>query len=219
MKYKHYKAIAIAAAWWLTYSSSAFANTSAFLSPVDKSYHNHTINWFDFKNQEQPPYAALAFNVLALLGIYYWFGKHPIKNALRKYREDIAKEIEESQRMKREAEARAHEYEVKLAKLEEELSSLRQSLLQSGKDERRHTLEKAHAKAAQIQKEGMVQLAQELEQIKVELIRQTIEQTVQYTATLLQKEIQHTDQERLADNYTKKLATHLSRRGALISLT
>ena len=84
-----------------------------------------SINWFDFSNKEQPPYAALMINFGLLAFGYYYFGKKPLGHALKNQRDSIARQIDEAQRMKHEAEERAKQYQAKLGDLEAELATTR----------------------------------------------------------------------------------------------
>ena len=82
------------------------------------------INWTDFGG-ETPPFIAMLINFGILAAGYYFLGKKPIAAALQTRRDTIAKEIEEAQRMKHEAEARAKTYQSKLENLEDELRATR----------------------------------------------------------------------------------------------
>src|SRR6185437_3383342 len=91
--------------------------------------HEHglkDINWFDITNTKQPPYIAMLFNFGLLIWIYVRFGKKPIQEGLQGRRDEIAKEIEEAQRMKKEAKSRAKKYQALLAGLTEELEATKQ---------------------------------------------------------------------------------------------
>jgi F-type H+-transporting ATPase subunit b len=168
------------------------------------------INWFDFSNKAQPPYAAMLINFGLLLAIYYFFGKKPIGDALQNRRATVAKEIEEAQRMKREAEARAERYQTKLSHLEEELAATRQALLDAGKGERDRIIKEAEEKAARMQRDAMFRIEQELKQVRQEILQETIDVTVAAAEELLRRRVTPADQERLAEDYLAEITAKAS---------
>ncbi|MGH7330421.1 MAG: ATP synthase F0 subunit B, partial [Polyangiaceae bacterium] len=85
------------------------------------------INWIDFGNKAQVPYAVYVLNFGILVFLYWRLGKKPIKDALKDRRASIAKEIEEAQKMKKEAKQRAKKYQAKLEGLDQELEGAKQA--------------------------------------------------------------------------------------------
>ena len=172
-----------------------------------------SINWFDFSNKEQPPYAALLINFGLLAYGYYRFGKKPIADALQKNRDSIAKEIEDAQRMKREAEGRAKQYQSKLQHLETELAETKLALQEAGKAEHDRIVKDAEEKAARMQKDAAFMLEQESKQLRLDLQRETVLAALGAAEELLQKRVTGADQERLAEEFLASLE-HRSHFGA-----
>ncbi|MFO0677127.1 MAG: hypothetical protein U0169_11365 [Polyangiaceae bacterium] len=164
------------------------------------------INWLDFSDKHQVPFAALVINVVLLLGMYWYLGKGPVAAALKKRREDIAKDIEEAKRIKAEAEARAKLYQSKLDKLEQELAEARQALVEAGKGERERIIREAEEKAVRIQKDAEFMIEQELKQMRLDLLRETVESAVSAAEDLLKKRVTQSDQERLAEDFLGELS-------------
>jgi F-type H+-transporting ATPase subunit b len=164
-----------------------------------------SINWFDFSNKEQPPYAALFLNFGILAYGYYRFGKQPVADALKKHKASIAKEIEEAQRMKHEAEARAKQYQGKLQHLETELAEARLALEEAGKSERERIVKDAEEKAARMQKDAAFMLEQESKQLRIDLQRETVLAALGAAEELLKKRVTGADQERLAEEFLASL--------------
>ena len=133
-----------------------------------------SINWFNFSNKEQPPYAAFLINFGLLAFGYYRFGKQPVADALQKNRDSIAKEIEDAQRMKHEAEGRAKQYQSKLQHLETELAETKLALQEAGKAEHDRIVKEAEEKAARMQKDATFMLEQESKQLRLDLQRETV---------------------------------------------
>lgn len=171
--------------------------------------HGHgpaPINWSDFGNKEQPPYAALAFNFVILLGLYVYFGRGPVAAALKKRRQELAREIEEAQRMRAEAEERAKLYQAKLARLEDELKEARQALLDAGRGEKERILKDAEERAARMQRDAEALVEAEFKQMRLDLTREAVETALSAAEEMLKLRITPSDQERLAEDYLADLA-------------
>jgi F-type H+-transporting ATPase subunit b len=164
------------------------------------------INWTDFSNKEQPPWVFMFVNLLVLLGIYYKYGKGPISEGLKNRRATVAREIEEAQRMQKEAEARAAKYQEKLSHLEAELKETRDSLRAAGEVERDRLIREAEEKASRMERDAKFLVEQELKQLRSELTRDAVETAVLAAEELLRKRITASDQERLAEDYLSQLA-------------
>jgi F-type H+-transporting ATPase subunit b len=165
------------------------------------------INWLEgpFLGNAQPPFIAILVNFAVLLGVYYYFGRKPIAEALRLRRVTVAKEIEDARRMQREAEARAKTYQAKLASLEEELATARAALVEAGKGERERIVKEAEERAARMARDAEHLLEQEIKQIRQDLWRETVEHASRAAEELLKKRVTAADQERIAEDYLADL--------------
>jgi F-type H+-transporting ATPase subunit b len=132
-------------------------------------------------------------------------GRKPIAEGLKNRRAAVAKEIEEAQRMRAEAEERAKVYQAKLDKLEEELATARAALVEAGKGEKERIIREAEEKAARLQKDAEFLVEQEMKQLRHDLLRETVEMAVSTAEELLKKRITPADQERLAEDYLADL--------------
>ena len=154
---------------------------------------------------ETPPFIAMLINFGILAAGYYFLGRKPVAAGLKARRDTISKEIEEAQRMKREAEERAKTYQSKLEKLEEELQVARESLLRAGEAESERIVREAETKADRMRKDAEFLVEQELKQLRGELWRDTVEAAVAAAEELLKKRVTPADQERLAEDYLADL--------------
>ena len=171
--------------------------------------HGHgplAINWLDFGNKKQAPFASQLINFAALLGIFYFFGKKPITEGLKARRAAVAKEIEEAQRMRREAEERAKTYQAKLERLEEELATTKAALVEAGKGERDRIIKEAEEKAERMARDAKALLEQEAKQMQQDLVRETVELAMRAAEDMLKQKITPADHERLAEEYLAGLA-------------
>jgi F-type H+-transporting ATPase subunit b len=162
------------------------------------------INWTQF-GTETPPFIAMLVNFGILVAGYYLLGRKPIAAGLQSRRDRIAKEIEEAQKMRREAEARAKLYQGKLEKLEDEVRLAREGLVKAGEAERDRIVSDAEAKGERMRKDAQFLVEQELKQIRIDLQRETVETAIAAAEELLKKRVTMADQERLAEDYLSDL--------------
>jgi F-type H+-transporting ATPase subunit b len=173
--------------------------------------HEHgvrPVNWLDFGNKKQPPFFAQVLNFALLLGIFFYFGKKPVMAGLKARRDSVAKEIEEAERMKKEADERARTYQAKLARLEEELATAKAALVEAGKAERDRIIKEAEEKAERMARDAKELLEQESKQMREDLVKETVDIAMRAAEEMLKQKITPADHERLADEY---LATLIKR--------
>ncbi len=167
-------------------------------------------NWVDLHKVDRngtpiPPYIAMLVNFGILIAGYYLLGRKPIAAALQSRRDNIAKEIEEAQRMRQEAEERAKVYQAKLGSLEQEVKAAREALVHAGEAERDRLVTEAEAKAERMRKDAEFLVEQELKQIRQDLWKDTVEAAVSAAEDLLKKRVTPADQERIAEDYLADL--------------
>lgn len=163
------------------------------------------MNMSDFSDKTRPPFVAMILNFALLVGIYYAFGRKPIAAGLQARRDNVAKEIEEANRIKKEAEDRAKMYQAKLARLEDELVTARQALVEAGQGERERIVREAEEKAARMRRDADMRIEQEMKQMRQDIWREAVEQAVGAAEELLKKRVTQADQERLAEQYLTEL--------------
>jgi F0F1-type ATP synthase membrane subunit b/b' len=167
-------------------------------------------NWAEFHKVDRdgapiPPYVAMLVNFGILMAGYYLLAKKPIAAALQSRRDNIGKEIEEAQRMRKEAEERAKVYQAKLGSLEQEVKAAREALVLAGEAERERLVTEAEAKAERMRKDAEFLVEQELKQIRQDLWKDTVEAAVAAAEDLLKKRVTPADQERIAEDYLADL--------------
>lgn len=164
-----------------------------------------SINWTDFSNTKQVPYVVYFGNFALLIGLYVYFGKKPIAEGLKSRRDSIAKEIEEAQKMKKEAKQRAKKYQAKLEGLDDELASAKQGLIEAGEADKARIVREAEEKAARMNRDAAALLEQETRQIHEDLVNETVEAAVREAEELLKKRVMPEDHERLAEDFLASL--------------
>lgn len=166
--------------------------------------HPAPFNWGQFGG-ETPPYIAMLVNFGILVAGYYLLGRKPIAAGLQSRRDRIAKDIEEAQKMRHEAEERAKLYQGKLEALESEVRIAREALVRAGEAERDRIVLEAEAKGERMKKDAQFLVEQELKQIRIDLQRETVEAAIAAAEELLKKRVTMADQERLAEDYLSDL--------------
>ena len=163
------------------------------------------INWFEF-GTETPPFIAMVVNFSILVAGFYFYGRKPVAAALQTRRDAIAKEIEEAEKMRREAEARAKTYQAKLESLETEVQTAREALVRAGEAERDRIVSEADAKAERAHKDALFLVEQELKQVRQDLWRDTLDAAVVAAEEILRRGVTQADQERMAEDYLADVA-------------
>jgi F-type H+-transporting ATPase subunit b len=162
------------------------------------------INWIEFGGKT-PPFAAMIINFAILAAAYYLVGKKGVTDGLQERRDHIAKDIEEAQRMRHEAEERAKVYQEKLARLEDEMRLAQTSLISAGEAEQERIVREAEAKAERMRKDAEFLVEQELKQLRGDLLREAVETAVRAAEDLLKARVTPADHERLAEDYLADL--------------
>jgi F-type H+-transporting ATPase subunit b len=201
-------AMALITAWslwaWAQPTPAGHREADAHQAEASGSEEPAAVNWFAF-GKESPPFIAMLINFGILAGGYYLLGKKPVAAALQNRRDAIAKEIEEAQAMRREAEVRAKTYQAKLERLDEEMRSAREALLRAGEAERDRIVAEAKANAERMHKDAQFVIEQEMKQIRHDLWRETLDSAVGAAEELLKNRVTPADQERLAEDYLADL--------------
>jgi len=173
------------------------------------------INWFDFHKPGSTPYVANLINFAILLWIFWRFGKEPIARALSNRRETVKREIDEAQRIKKEAQARAKKYQKQLEHLDEEQAGAKKALIDAGAADKQRIVQEAEEKAARMERDAKALLESEIAQIKQDLTRETVGMAVAAAEELLRARITASDHERLAEDFLRDLATRNSKSKAI----
>ena len=190
-----------------------------------KHEHDHTIgmpehfNFADldrYKKQKEEvaagtreaattPYLYVLINALVLFAIYYYAGKKPIGDGLKARRDLVAKELDEAAKIKAEAKAKLDEYTERLEKLDQELDRMKQELVLAGEKDRDRMVKEAEEKAERMRKDAQFLLDQELKQLRVDLLKYTVDAASGAAEKVLASKLSAADHDRLADEYLAQL--------------
>jgi len=174
------------------------------------------VNWTDFSDKEQPPYLAALINFAVLAFIYVYFGKAPLAAALKTRRQEVKQQIDEAQKIMREAEARSKQYTAKLEDLGMELETTKTALAASGAGERARIVREAEEKAARMEKDAAFLVEQERKQMHADLSREAVQASLRAAEELLRTKLTLADQERVAEEFLATLVPAKASQGGAV---
>lgn len=167
------------------------------------------INWADFGNKKQPPFAALVLNFAGLAVIYYFAGRKPVATALVERKASIAKDIESAQGMLQDAKDRAKRYQGKLEDVEADAEQAKAALVTAGEGEKAAIAKGTVEKVERMKRDAEFLVSQEVKQIEKDLLRETVEAAIKDAEALVAKGITQADQERLAEEFLGSLQSQI----------
>jgi F-type H+-transporting ATPase subunit b len=161
-----------------------------------------------------PPYLAAVLNFVVFAVVIVRFGAKPVAEALTKRKQTIMKDIDEAQKMREASEKRLREYEARLAKIEEELERVRTEFREQGERERERIVREANERRERMKKEAEFLLAQELKQMRLDLLRETVDEAIRGAGDMLAKKLTSADQDRFAESFLTQLPARTGSIGA-----
>jgi len=144
-------------------------------------------------------------NFAVLVGLLVYFVRKPIRNALQNRRAEIEKALADASAARDAAEARAKQYQEKLAKAAAEIESIYAAIRREGEVERDKILTSAREMAAKIEIEADAKAASAVARARAELRAEAARLAVQLAEELLAKNVTAADQKRLVDEYMQKV--------------
>ncbi|MCB9629343.1 MAG: ATP synthase F0 subunit B [Sandaracinaceae bacterium] len=146
------------------------------------------------------------FNFLILFGIFVWVIKTKVNPSLAAKREAMQEAMAEAARLKAEAEAKQHEFQSRLDRLDDELDAIRADMVKAGEVERDRIVAEAEKKAARLRKDAEFVIAQRFKQLREDLTKEAVESAMVAAESVLREKATAADQTRLADGYLTRLA-------------
>jgi len=144
-------------------------------------------------------------NFIGLVIILVYFGAKPLANGLKGRQTAIKDQFNELEAQKAEAAAKYQEYENKLARIEEEVTSIIENAVAQGENEKNRIIEEANRAAADLKRQAEMAVQHELAEAKLRLRAEVAEQAVTMAAELIGKNLNDNDQVTLIGNYLDKV--------------
>lgn len=144
-------------------------------------------------------------NFAVMAGLLAYFVSKPIRNGLQNRRAEIEKTLADAASARDAAEAKAREYQEKLAKASAEIESIYAAIRREGELERDKILASARDMAAKIEQEADAKAASAVARARTELRAEAARLAVELAEELLAKSVTAADQKRLIDEYMQKV--------------
>ena len=145
------------------------------------------------------------FNFAVTFGLLAYFVTKPIRKGLAGRKEGIEKSLAEAKAAQEKAEAKFAEYDDKLTKASAEIDDIYAAIKREGELERERILANAREMALKIEEEAKKSAALEIAKARVELQREASDMALKLAEELLKKNFNGNDQNRLVDEYMKKV--------------
>ena len=145
------------------------------------------------------------FNFAVTFGLLAYFVTKPIRKGLSGRKEGIEKSLAEAKAAQEKAEAKFAEYDDKLTKASAEIDDIYAAIKREGELERERILANAREMALKIEEEAKKSAALEVAKARIELQREASDMALKVAEELLKKNFNSNDQNRLVDEYMKKV--------------
>ncbi len=144
-------------------------------------------------------------NFAIFAAVIYFAAAKPIRNFLNGRIAGIRRQLDDAERGRAEAEKMAVDCLAKLARLEEEIGEIEQTLIHEGEMEKRRIIEAADAAAEKIAAQAAFSAEQELKKAVIAIKKEAAEGALMLAEELLRAEVKKDDQKKLVAEYLEGL--------------
>lgn len=160
--------------------------------------------WFRPKGMPVP-FAAFVFDTLLLYGLLYAVAKKPVREGLRKRKDNILRGMDEAAKMRREAEGQLKFYEEKLAKIDDDIEHIRREMRVAAESESSRILVEAKERRIRMERDAHHLVEQELKAVRETLSAEVIAGAMRSAEQRLREQISDADQMRLGEEYLAEI--------------
>ena len=146
---------------------------------------------------------ALNFAVLAI-GCFF-IAKKPVAQFFSSRTKGIEEELTDLEQKKADAEKKLAEYEARFRNLEQESEKIVEDYIKQGEDAKSRILAEAEAQAGKLEDMAKRNIEQEFKAAKAHLKQEVVGRAMEQAQALIKKSITTQDQNRLVDEYLKKV--------------
>ena len=143
------------------------------------------------------------FSVLAIA--LFLIVRKPVAQALSGRIKGIKEQLEELEEKKKAAETELAKYQEKLAKLEGEADQIVEEYIRQGKEAKVKILVEAENAAFKLEEQARKNIDHEFAKVKAKLKEDVLTKALASAEEMIQKKIKAKDQDRLIDDYLKKV--------------
>ena len=145
------------------------------------------------------------FNFFVLVGLLIYFVGKPLQAYLAKRHNTVKTQLEETEKVLKDAQELRAQYQARLDKLDGEIEVFKKQTIEEAQAEKKKIIEEAHAFAERIREQARLTAEQEnkdmARRIKEEISRLTMEKAQQ----LITEKITQSDHDKLVEEFIVKL--------------
>ncbi len=142
--------------------------------------------------------------VLLALGCFF-IAKKPVAQFFSSRTKGIEEELTDLEQKKADAEKKLAEYEARFRNLEQESEKIVEDYIKQGEEAKKRILEEAEAQAEKLEDMAKRNIEQEFKAAKTVLKQEVVDRAMEQAQALIKKSITTQDQNRLVDEYLKKV--------------
>jgi len=143
------------------------------------------------------------FAILAAIG--FFLGKKPVAEFFSSRKKGIENEINELEQKKADAQKKLLEYQTKFKNLDQESKQIVEDYIQQGEEAKKRIIAEAEAQAEKLEEMAKRSIEQEFKTAKARLQKEIAAKAMEKAAEVIKASITADDQERLVDQYLKKV--------------
>ena len=144
-------------------------------------------------------------NFAVLVAVLVFLLRKPLAQALSSRIKGIKEQLEDLEASKAEAEKKLAEYNEKLAQLEKEAEKIVEGYIQQGNEAKARILKEAESAAEKLKVQARRNIEHEFEQAKLKLQKEIFETSLAKAEEIIKSKISGEDQDRIVDEYLKKV--------------
>jgi len=142
--------------------------------------------------------------VLLALGCFF-IARKPVAQFFSSRTKGIEEELTDLEQKKADAERKLAEYETRFRNLEQESEKIVEDYIKQGEAAKQRILEEAEAQAEKLEDMAKRNIEQEFKAAKTVLKQEVVDRAMEQAQALIKKSITTQDQNRLVDEYLKKV--------------
>jgi len=148
-------------------------------------------------------YKVLNFALLVI--VLFFVAKKPVKEFFQSRQKGIEEELTDLEQKKRDAEKELADYESRLKNLKEESDRILEDYARQGEEAKKRIIAEAEEQAEKLEELAKRNIEQEFKTAKAALKKEIVEKAVEEAEKLVKDSIAEEDQDKLVDEYLKKV--------------
>lgn len=145
-------------------------------------------------------------NFAVFVGIVIYYAVPAAEEFFQDKRADLAEDLEEAERLRREAEARLEEYKAKLEALEGKREELMDEYREQGEREKERIIEEAERQVEKMRADAEQTIDQEVRKAIARLEEEAVDLAVEMAETMAREQLGAEDHDQLIESYVDDLA-------------